>query len=82
MKAFSTRAFRQLFGLTPEQLRAQAHLDNLNLTEPIRMNQSTITPLAAPRTVQSGALLIFGLGQLYNTQGNAAFPSQWDRFGP
>jgi AraC family transcriptional regulator len=77
-----TRAFRQLFGLTPEQLRTQAHLDNLKLMEPLRMDQTTITPLTSPRIVQNGALLIFGLGQLYSTQANAAIPSQWDRFVP
>jgi AraC family transcriptional regulator len=77
-----TRAFRQLFGLTPEQLRAQAHLHNLNLLEPMRMDQPTLTSLASPRVVEHGALLIFGLGQLYSCASNAAIPSQWDRFVP
>jgi AraC family transcriptional regulator len=77
-----TRAFRQLFGLTPEQLRAQAHFDNLKLLEPIKMDQSTVTSLASPRAIESGALLIFGLGQVYACSSNAGIPSQWDRFVP
>src|SRR3954466_3114890 len=30
-----TRAFRDHFGVTPESVRAPAHLDNINLQEPI-----------------------------------------------
>lgn len=78
-----TRAFRQQFGLTPEQVRAQGHVNNLNLLEPIRMKEATITPVASPRIVHGEALLIFGLGQQYSCKsGNAAIPSQWDRFLP
>jgi AraC family transcriptional regulator len=77
-----TRAFRQLFGLTPEQLRAQARLDNLKLMEPLRMDQTTITPLAAPRLVTGDAMLIFGLSQRYSCDNKAAIPSQWLRFVP
>src|SRR5689334_16452182 len=32
-----TRAFTDHFGITPEAVRAQGHLDNLQLVEPIRM---------------------------------------------
>lgn len=77
-----TRAFRQHFGLTPEQLRAQAHLEDITLQEPIRMDQTTNTPLASPRMIKGEALLIFGLGQHYQCQSNAAIPSQWNSFLP
>src|SRR6185312_15540729 len=33
-----TRAFRDQFGITPEDVRAQRRLDNLNLVEPIKMD--------------------------------------------
>src|SRR5215467_7231858 len=33
-----TRAFREQFGLTPEQIRAQGHLSNIQLVEAIRMD--------------------------------------------
>jgi AraC family transcriptional regulator len=77
-----TRAFRQHFGLTPEQLRAQCNLDNLNLLEPMRMEPTSNVTLTPPRIVQSDALLIFGLGQRYKCESKAGIPSQWDRFLP
>ena len=76
-----TRAFRQHFGLTPEELRARAHTGGLDLQEPIRMDDHTTTTIAPPRIVRSDALLIFGLGQRYY-RSNAGIPSQWDRFVP
>src|SRR5215469_8302101 len=44
-----TRAFRDQFGLTPEVVRAQRHVDNLTLVESIRMDESLITDLQPPR---------------------------------
>ena len=77
-----TRAFRQHFRLTPDQLRAQAELSNVTRQEPIRMDPKTSTPLAAPRLVACDAMLIFGLGQKYKCQSNAAIPPQWNSFLP
>jgi AraC family transcriptional regulator len=77
-----TRAFRQHFGLTPEQLRSQAHTEGITLQEPIRMNQTATTPLASPRLVKSDALLIFGLAQRCERAGDPAIPSQWNSFLP
>jgi AraC family transcriptional regulator len=37
-----TRAFREQFGLTPETVRAQRHLDNLALLEPIKMDETYV----------------------------------------
>jgi AraC family transcriptional regulator len=76
-----TRAFRQHFGLTPEELRERAHTGDLGLLEPIRMNETKSAIVAPPRVVSSDALLIFGLGQRYHRT-NAGIPSQWDRFLP
>lgn len=78
-----TRAFRQHFSLTPEQLRAQAELDGINLQEPIRMEpQSSTTTLDAPRIVRSDAMLVFGLAARCPVVGNPAIPSQWNSFAP
>ena len=52
-----TRAFRDQFGLTPELVRAQRHLDNVNLVEAIKMDDGVITTLAPPRIEQRGLLL-------------------------
>jgi AraC family transcriptional regulator len=77
-----TRAFRQHFGLTPEQLRWQAHTEDITLQEPIRMEQQANTSLASPRLVKRDVLLIFGLGQRCPCVGNPAIPSQWSSFLP
>ena len=76
-----TRAFRQHFGLTPDELRARAHLGGLTLLEPLRMSSNNQATLDRPRIVRSDALLIFGLGERYH-QSNAGMPSQWDRLVP
>src|ERR1700741_3229351 len=35
-----TRAFRDQFGATPEEVRATGRIDTLNLVEPIKMNET------------------------------------------
>ena len=77
-----TRAFREQFGVTPEALRAQAHLDDVQLVEPILMSQNNSVSLAAPRFETRGPLLIIGLGERYSCESSAAIPSQWQRFLP
>lgn len=83
-----TRAFRQHFSLTPDELRERAGasglagLRDIHFQEPITMNDhSSTTTIAPPRIVRAEALLIFGLGQRYHNT-NAGIPSQWDRFLP
>src|SRR5262245_53705345 len=44
-----TRAFRDEFGLVPEQVRAQRHLANLILVEPVAMDATLIRELESPR---------------------------------
>ena len=76
-----TRAFREQFGITPEALRAQAHLHNIQLVEPIKMDQ-TFTELEAPRFENGKLLLIAGLNQRYDCNSSAGIPAQWQRFSP
>jgi AraC family transcriptional regulator len=75
-----TRAFREQFGVTPEALRARGHLDNLALVEPIKMNETLLTHLEAPRFVDGESLLVAGLGERYTCETSTAIPSQWQRF--
>ena len=49
-----TRAFRDHFGLTPEAVRAQGHVQHLNLVEPIRMDETLLTTLD-PRASKTAA---------------------------
>lgn len=75
-----TRAFRQHFGLTPEQARAQRPNTNLKLLEPIRMQTTNTTRIAPARIAERDAMLIFGLSQHYAPQSMGGIPSQWERF--
>lgn len=79
-EAFS-RAFRDQFGLTPETVRAQRHLDNLSLVEAIKMEE-TLTALEPPRFLSGKALLIAGLSERYTCETSAGIPAQWQRFSP
>jgi AraC family transcriptional regulator len=75
-----TRAFRDQFGLTPEMVRAQGHLRNIQLVEPLKMNDTPLQ-LHPPRYVEGKPLLIAGLGDRLSCEGAAGIPALWQRFG-
>jgi AraC family transcriptional regulator len=75
-----TRAFRDLFGLTPEQVRAQGHLRNLTLVEAMTVKTAVHTTLAEPRFETLEAKLFAGLVERYDCQSPAGIPDQWQRF--
>ncbi len=77
-----TRAFREQFSLTPEMVRAAGSLDNLQLWEPIKMNEQLLAELAPPRIEHGRTLLIAGLGERYTAETTAGIPAQWQRFQP
>jgi len=77
-----TRAFREEFDRTPEVIRAQRNLDNINLVEPIKMDEMPTTSLAPARFENGAPLLIVGLGERYNCESSAGIPAQWQRFVP
>jgi AraC family transcriptional regulator len=77
-----TRAFREQFGLTPEQIRAQRHLDNIALVEPIRMDKILIADLEPPRFENGKTLLIAGIGGRYTFPNTEGIPAQWQRLVP
>ena len=74
-----TRAFRDLFGLTPEQVRGRGHAANLSLMEPIVMDSTPMPKLASPRFETIKPLLLVGLVARYSQQTSAGIPSQWER---
>lgn len=77
-----TRAFRQYFGVTPEQARAHTSNIDLKFLEAIRMEATTSTAIAPVRTVKRDAILIFGVGRHYSSLSMAGLPSQWEQFLP
>jgi AraC family transcriptional regulator len=77
-----TRAFRDQFGLTPEAVRARRNLDNIELVEPIRMDETLIAKLEPPRFEYGKPLLVAGLGERYSCETSKAIPAQWQRFAP
>src|SRR5262245_46531042 len=72
-----TRAFRDQFGLTPEQVRGQGQRANLSLMEPIVMDSTPLPELAPPRFETIKPLLLAGLVARYNPQTSGGIPSQW-----
>lgn len=78
-EAFS-RAFRDQFGVSPDELRAQRRTDHIKLVEPILMEQDIEVRLEPPRFVERKATLIAGLGQRFEYENRDAIPALWERF--
>jgi AraC family transcriptional regulator len=74
-----TRAFREQFGLTPEAARAQRHLCNIELVEPIKMDETLIPDLKPARFENGRPLLIAGLGERHTWETGKAIPALWQR---
>jgi AraC family transcriptional regulator len=77
-----TRAFREQFGVTPEAVRDQGHVANINLLEPIKMEESIGTTVPPIRFERADVLLIAGIGHRYTCETSAGIPAQWQRFLP
>lgn len=77
-----TRAFREQFGVTPIEARAERRLDTLDLTEPVRMDQTLLDTLPPPRIVDAEPLLVAGSSERYTCESSAGIPAQWQRFQP
>jgi AraC family transcriptional regulator len=77
-----TRAFHDLFGITPERVRAGRNLDGMSLVEPLRMKETRIVDLAGPRFEVGGTLLIGGMGGRFTFDTNEGIPTLWQAFIP
>jgi len=76
-----TRAFRDQFGVTPEEVRARGDVDHIELVEPVRMNTATIAP-PAPRFETAPARIIAGMSERHERAGAPGIPLQWQKFAP
>lgn len=74
-----TRAFRDHFGHTPEQVRARATVDGLEITEPLSLNSGRVrAPL--PRVKSLTAMRFAGLRANCSYRETINIPAQWQRF--
>ncbi|WP_194790389.1 AraC family transcriptional regulator [Pseudomonas sp. UFMG81] len=76
-----TRAFCDLFGMAPSQVRGQPH-DPIALLEPLRMKTLDFIPLAEPRFEHRGDFIIAGLGGRFTFERNEGIPGLWQVFDP
>jgi AraC family transcriptional regulator len=74
-----TRAFREQFGATPEEVRQRGSLEGLSVVEAMRVMQEPVPEAQVPRVEEAGPLLIAGLGARYLASNSAGIPSQWQR---
>lgn len=75
-----TRAFRDFFGVTPEQVRGRGTLDDLLCLEPIRMDALKTIDLPTPRFDDKPPRLFAGLNDKFNSGTVAGVPALWQRF--
>lgn len=78
-----TRAFKEQFGITPDQFRRNPDLENIQIVEPIKMDDSkkdTSVNLSEPRLVDGDAMVIVGLKRRYDDETSTQMPSQWQAF--
>jgi AraC family transcriptional regulator len=77
-----TRAFRDYFLLTPEQVRAGGPFSRTQFQEAIVMNSTSELELAPPRFETLEPKLFAGLVERYDCRSPGGIPDQWQRFTP
>ncbi len=77
-----TRAFRDQFGLTPEEARSRRSLASLELVEPVRMPDKPSVLSAPNRFFKAEAMLFAGLRKYFRFEDRAGIPTLWQAFGP
>lgn len=75
-----TRAFRDQFGLTPEEARARRSLDCLQLTEPLRMPDTSLKAISPDRLVNGGPMLFAGIRKYFRFENRSGIPALWQAF--
>jgi AraC family transcriptional regulator len=77
-----TRAFRDQFGTTPDTLRAQGHVNDIQLVEAIMIDNTPGEQLAEPALEELGQLRLAGLREHFGAGERARIPALWQRFAP
>ncbi|WP_236234864.1 AraC family transcriptional regulator [Pseudomonas tohonis] len=76
-----TRAFCDLFGATPRQVREQGH-GSLSLVEALRMKEMSFVELSEPRYETRAEFIIAGLGERFTFDKNEGIVGLWQAFVP
>lgn len=74
-----TRAFRDWFGVTPEEVRKRRSLDGLDLTDPLRLGAAPVRP-PVPKLCRLGRLRLVGLSAPCSFAATSRIPAQWQAF--
>jgi AraC family transcriptional regulator len=77
-----TRAFRDQFGLTPDDARSRRSLAGLQLVEPIRMPDKPAAAVAPDRFIKTGTMLFAGVRKYFRFDDRGGIPNIWQAFGP
>ncbi len=77
-----TRAFRDQFGLTPEAVRAQGHVEQPCTRRGHHHGPIPQENLSPPRFVDGKPLLLVGMSEHYTCESSAGVPAQWQKFLP
>ncbi|MGN6519875.1 MAG: AraC family transcriptional regulator [Dokdonella sp.] len=75
-----TRAFRDRFGVTPEQVRDARSVEGLALVGPLDLVARTPRALDPPRLLRQDALRVVGLAETHTFESAIRIPAQWQRF--
>ena len=76
-----TRAFRDQFGLTPEQLRRRGTISDIAIIEAMPMSDQTTNTLAPPVIEPRPALRFAGLADRIDMSNPGGFAAIWQKFG-
>ena len=74
-----TRAFRDQFGRTPEQVRNRGSVEGLATTPPLRLRDGQARPLL-PQLTSLGRMKLVGLAAPCSYNETIHIPAQWQRF--
>lgn len=77
-----TRAFRDQFGATPEEVRRSGSTDQLPLVEPLAMTHTTSLRLAPPRLFTRPAFRLAGIGARLDMSQPNSISALWQDFAP
>ncbi|MGE0801068.1 MAG: helix-turn-helix domain-containing protein [Lautropia sp.] len=75
-----TRAFRDAFGMTPEQVRERGGIEGLSLVHPTGLSRRPDAPLEHPRVVEGEAIRAVGLARRHRFDALIEIPRHWQAF--